>query len=72
MSSNTPLGHSGGIALRREQCDMFEEGNNSKLVYNRIQDTVVLVLATGTIGLYGYKANNSIWGYVASGGPADY
>jgi hypothetical protein len=46
---------------------MFEEGNNCKIVYNRIRDTVAPFLATVTIGLYGYKANNGIRGYVASG-----
>jgi hypothetical protein len=55
------------IALRRKQCGMFEEGNNCKTVYNRIRDTMAPFLATVTIGLYGYKANNSIRGYVASG-----
>jgi hypothetical protein len=42
-------------------------GNNCKLVHNRIQDTVAPFLVTVTIGLYGYEANNGIWGYVASG-----
>jgi hypothetical protein len=46
---------------------MFEEGNNCKTVYNRIRDKVVPYPATVTIGLYGYKGNNSIRGYVASG-----
>jgi hypothetical protein len=45
---------------------MFEEGNNRmrdtvgnncKLVYNRIRDTVSPFLVTVTIGLYGYEAN---------------
>jgi hypothetical protein len=34
---------------------MFEEGNNCKIVYNRIRDTVAPFLATMTIGLYRYK-----------------
>jgi hypothetical protein len=38
---------------------MFEEGNNCKIVYNRIRDTVAPFQATMTTGLYGYKANNS-------------
>jgi hypothetical protein len=50
---------------------MFEEGNNCKLVHNRIRNTIAPFLATATIGLYGYIANNSIRGYVASGGSAD-
>jgi hypothetical protein len=50
---------------------MFKEGNNCKIVYSRTQDTIAPFLATVTIGLYGCKANNSIRGYVASGGSAD-
>jgi hypothetical protein len=55
---------------------MFEEGNscirdtagnNCKLVYNCIRDTVAPFLVTVTIGLYGYEANNGIQGYMASG-----
>jgi hypothetical protein len=42
-------------------------GNNCKLVYNRIWDTVAPFLVTVTIGLYGYEANNGYRGYVASG-----
>jgi hypothetical protein len=45
---------------------MFEEGNNCKLVHNRIRDTVAPFLVT-TIGLYGYEDNNSMWGCVATG-----
>jgi hypothetical protein len=40
-------------------------GNNCKLVYSRIQDTVAPFLVT-TIGPYGYEANNGIRGYVAT------
>jgi hypothetical protein len=50
---------------------MFEEGNNSKLIYNCIHDTVAPVLATRKIGLHGYKANNGIRSYMASGGSAN-
>jgi hypothetical protein len=56
---------------------MFRERNtckivyNCKLVYNHIRDTFAPFLATATTGLSGYKANNSIQGYVASGGLAD-
>jgi hypothetical protein len=50
---------------------MFDEGNNCKTVYNHIRDRVAPFLATVTIGLYGYKANNGIRGYVASGGSTD-
>jgi hypothetical protein len=50
---------------------MFGEGNNYKVVYSRIQDTVTPFLVTVAIGLYGYEANNSIQGYVAYGGSAD-
>jgi hypothetical protein len=44
---NTPLGPSGRMALRREDCDMFGEDNNCKLVYNRIRDTVAPSYVTG-------------------------
>jgi hypothetical protein len=37
-------------------------GNNCKLVYNRIRDTVAPFLVTVTIGLYGYEANSGIRG----------
>jgi hypothetical protein len=37
-------------------------GNNCKLVYNRIRDTVAPFIVTMTIGLYGYEANNGILG----------
>jgi hypothetical protein len=42
-------------------------GNNCKLVYNRIRDTVAPYLVTVTIGLYGYEAKNGMRGYVATG-----
>jgi hypothetical protein len=42
-------------------------GNNCKLLYNRIRDTVAPFLVTVTIGLYGYEANNSMRGYVETG-----
>jgi hypothetical protein len=41
--------------------------NNCTLVLNRIQDTVAPLPVTVTIGLYGYDANNGMWGYVAIG-----
>jgi hypothetical protein len=50
---------------------MLKESNNCKIVYNLIRDTVAPFLATVTIGLYGYKANNSIRVYMVSGGSAD-
>jgi hypothetical protein len=42
-------------------------GNKCELVYNRIRDTVAPFLASVTIGLYGYEANNGMRGYVATG-----
>jgi hypothetical protein len=42
-------------------------GNNCKLVYNRIRDTVAPFLVTVTTGLYGYEANNGMRGDVATG-----
>jgi hypothetical protein len=42
-------------------------GNNCKLVYNRIRDTVAPFLVTVTIGPYGYESNNGMRGYVATG-----
>jgi hypothetical protein len=42
-------------------------GNNCKLVYNRIRDTFAPFLVTVAIDLYGYEANNGMWGYVATG-----
>jgi hypothetical protein len=42
-------------------------GNNCKLFYIRIRDTVAPFLVTVTIGLYGYEANNGMRGYVATG-----
>jgi hypothetical protein len=48
-------------------CDVFEDGNNCKLVHNRIRDTVEPFPVTVTIGFYGYETNNSMWGYMASG-----
>jgi hypothetical protein len=42
-------------------------GNNCKLVYKRIRDTVAPFLVTVTVGLYGYEANNGMRGYVATG-----
>jgi hypothetical protein len=43
------------------------DGNNCKLVYNRIRDTFAPFLVTVIIGLYGYEANNGMRGYVATG-----
>jgi hypothetical protein len=34
---------------------MYKEGNNCKIVYNHIRDTVAPFLATVAVGLYGYK-----------------
>jgi hypothetical protein len=48
-------------------CIRDTAGNNCKLVHNRIQDTVAPFPVTVTIGLYGYEAKNSMWGYVATG-----
>jgi hypothetical protein len=43
------------------------ENLKSYIVYNRTRNIVVPFLVSVTKGLYGYKANNSIRGYVASG-----
>jgi hypothetical protein len=48
-------------------CIRDTAGNNCKLVYNRIWDTVAPFLVTMTIGLYGYEANNGMRSYVATG-----
>jgi hypothetical protein len=42
---------------------MFGEGNNCKIVYNRIRDTVPPFIVAVTICLYGHEANNSILVY---------
>jgi hypothetical protein len=41
--------------------------NTATIVFNRIRDIVGPLPVTVTIGLYGYGANNGMWGYVATG-----
>jgi hypothetical protein len=57
----------GAVWCVRRWQQLFTISNNCKLVHNRIRDTVAPFLVTVTTGLYGYEANNGMWGYVATG-----
>jgi hypothetical protein len=56
-SGNTPLGHSGRIALRREQCDVF--GRIPSLLGNLKLDTLVVARQLKVKHFHGY-AHHSV------------